>query len=80
MTEIALQKELITKISKIKDKKELEFLNNYIFTAKDKVDEPELTTEMSKLIAISENQLQEGQFKTHNEAMKEIDLWMKDMK
>lgn len=80
MSVIALQKQLYAKISKIKNKEELEFLNNYIIKSKEAISELEISPEMASLISISEKQLQNGEYKTNDEAMKELDLWIKDIK
>ena len=37
-----------------------------------------LTSEMKKIIAISEDQYKRGEFKTHEEVMAETELWLKE--
>lgn len=80
MTTVALQQELIEKISKIKDKSTLSSINNYIEQAEafDKNGGLILTSEMRKIIAISEDQYKRGEFKTHEEVMAETELWLKE--
>jgi hypothetical protein len=80
MTTTALQKELIKKISKIKDKKMLASLNDFINQDQvfDKNGALILTPEMIRLIEISKEQYRRGEYKTHEQVMEEADLWLKE--
>jgi hypothetical protein len=80
MTTIALQQELIKKISKIKDKEKLTLLYDYIEKEEvlDKNGALLLTPEMKKIIYISKEQYKRGEFKTHEQVMAEAELWLKE--
>jgi hypothetical protein len=80
MTTIALQQELIKKISKIKDKEKLTLLYDYIEKEEvlDKNGALLLTPEMKKIISISKEQYKRGEFKTHEQVMAEAELWLKE--
>lgn len=80
MTTIALQQELINKISKIKDKSKLNLISDFLEQEAvfDKNGALILTTEMKKIIALSEDQYKKGEFKTHQEVMAEAELWLKE--
>jgi predicted transcriptional regulator len=80
MTTIALQQELINKISKIKDKNKLNLINDFLEQEAvfDKNGALILTSEMKKIIALSEEQYKKGEFKTHQEVMAEAELWLKE--
>ena len=80
MTTIALQQELIQKISKIKDKEKLNLISDFIEQEDvfDKNGALILTREMKKIIALSKEQYKNGEYKTHQEVILEADLWLKE--
>ena len=80
MTTIALQQQLIKKISKIKDKEKLSFLYDYLEQEDvfDKNGALILTPVMVQLIKISQEQYKRGEFKTNEQVMTEADLWLKE--
>ena len=78
MTTSTLKENLIKKISKITDKQILHSINEFI-------DQDEifakngslmLSSEMLELIAISKEQIKNGQFKTNEQVMAEADKWL----
>jgi flagellar biosynthesis/type III secretory pathway protein FliH len=78
MTTVALKENLIKKISEIKDKKILQSISEFI-------DQDEifakngsliLTPEMLEIIAISKDQIKNGQFKTNEQVMAEAGIWL----
>ena len=80
MKAIALKDSLIKKISGIKDRKTLQSIDEFIeqeavFDTKGGVI---LNAEMLALIAISKEQIKNGQFKTNDQVMAEADLWLKE--
>lgn len=80
MTTIALQQELIKKISKIKDIERLHSINDFL-EQEDTFEKNGviiLTPEMKKIIAISEEQYKKGEFKTHEEVVKDAEQWLKE--
>ncbi len=83
MTTIALKQEFIDKISKIKSKKTLTAIKKYVefdcelFHAKGAL---KLTPEMLQLLEKSEKQLENGQFKYHEQVMLEAKQWLNENK
>jgi hypothetical protein len=83
MTTIALQQELIDKISQIKNKKTLTVIKKYveldceIFHTNGAL---RLTPEMLQLLDKSEKQLENGQFKYHEQVMQEAKQWLNENK
>ena len=81
MTTIALQQELIKKISIIKDKKKLAAIKEYVeaeFETFDQNGAIKLTAEMIALLEISQKQIKEGQFTPHEQVMAEAAQWLKE--
>jgi predicted transcriptional regulator len=81
MTTIALQNELIKKISAIKDKQKLFSINEYVemecetFHSNGAI---QLTPEMIKLIEIGQEQCKNGQVTPHEQVMAEMDIWLRE--
>lgn len=76
MTTIALKKDIINKISKIKDKKTLESIQEII--NKDNVLDKNgaliLTSEMKQIIQLSKDKYEKGEYKNHENLMQDLDL------
>ena len=80
MTAIALQKQLIKKITKISSPKKLEHLKE-ILNEEEAFDENGvllLSSEMKALLKISQKQIKNGQFKSNDQVMQETNLWLKE--
>ena len=78
MTAIALQKQLIKKITKISSPQKLQHLKE-ILNQEGALDENGaliLTSEIKSLIKISQEQIKNGQFKSHEQLMNETNLWL----
>jgi len=80
MTAITLKENLLKKISGIKDKETLQSINEFIDqdAVFDKNGGLILTSEMLELIAITKEQIKNGQLKTNEQVMAEADLWIKE--
>jgi hypothetical protein len=81
MTAITLQKELIKKISEIKDNKRLISIKEYI-EMECEIYHPngavQLTPEMVQLLEKSEAQYQKGEYTSHEQFMTEMDIWLRE--
>ena len=78
MTTIDLQKQLIKKITKISSPQKLEHIKE-ILNHQDAFDENcalILTSKIKSLIKISQEQIKNGQFKSHEQLMIETNLWL----
>lgn len=80
MTTIALKKDIINKISKIKDKKTLESIQEII--NKDNVLDKNgaliLTSEMKQIIQLSKDKYEKGEYKNHVNLMQDLEIWRKE--
>lgn len=80
MTAIALQKQIISKITKISNLKKLEYLKE-ILNEDESFDENGtliLSSEMKSLLKISQEQIKNGQFKSNEQVLQETTLWLKE--
>ncbi len=81
MTTIALQQELIDKISKIRNKKTLVAIKKYVeldcevFHTNGSL---RLTPEMQQLLEKSEKQYENKQVTSHEQLMTEMDIWLRE--
>jgi hypothetical protein len=80
MKTIALKNDILNKISKIKDKKTLESIQELInkHNILDKNGALILTSEMNQLIQLSKDKYEKGEFKNHDNLMQELELWKKE--
>ena len=82
MTVEALQKKLISRISKINDAKKLEYLDE-LLNSNEAFDENGIliiSEPMQELLKISKEQISNGQFKSNDEVMNEAKLLLHERK
>lgn len=78
MTTAQLKDLLVKKIKKIDDEDRLKFIKEMI-EFNENFDEPYLLNDIQKdLITKSDKEIEEGNVKSHESVMKDIDKWLKD--